>query len=322
MRIVRWLVTFVAVVCAVAGAFWVYRNPEKQALDDAARASAPGKFVALGAGRTHYDVAGPDTGRVAVLVHGFSVPSYIWDSTSKALGAAGYRVIRYDLFGRGYSDRPDASYDGAFYDAQLTDLLDSLRVTEPVDLFGLSFGGYVVAHYATTHAQRIRTLVMVDPASSSSRLPWFVTAPGLGAYLFQVVEVPGKAEGQSSDFLHPEKFPGWADKYRPQMRFRGFGRSLHRSAITMSTADYPGMYATIGKSGMPVLLVWGKQDPTVPFANSAIVQRGIPQLELFAVDSSGHLPHMEQAAAFNARVLAFLAAHPRAAAVPAGATKP
>jgi len=316
MRIVRRLVTFVAVAGVLAVVIWFARNPEKQSLDDAARAGAPGKFVALGSGRTHYQVAGPDTGRVAVLVHGFSVPSYIWDSTFKALGEAGYHVIRYDLFGRGFSDRPDAAYDGPFYDAQLSDLLDSLKVSEPVDLFGLSFGGYVVAHYATTHPQRIRTLTMVDPASSSASLPWFITAPALGAYLFQVLEVPGKAEGQSSDFLHPERFPGWADKYRPQMRYTGFGRSLLRSAITMSTADFPGMYATIGKSGMPVLLVWGKQDPTVPFANSAIVQRGIPQLEFFAVDSSGHLPHMEQTAAFNARVLAFLAAHPRAAAAP------
>jgi len=313
MRIVPRLVRLVVVVCALAGAFWIYRNPEKQVLDAAARRSATGKYAQLSAGRTHYRVAGPDSGRVAVLVHGFSVPSYIWDSTFKSLRDAGYHVISYDLFGRGFSDRPDAKYDGAFYDTQLNDLLDALKVTEPVDLFGLSFGGYVVAHYATTNPQRIRTLIMVDPASSRAVLPWYIRAPGLGAYLFQVLEVPGKAESQSSDFLHPERFPGWADKYRPQMRYKGFGRSLHRSAITLGTADFPGMYATIGKSGMPVLLVWGKQDPTVPFANSAIVQKGIPQLELFAVDSSGHLPQMEQTAAFNGRVLAFLAAHPRGA---------
>ncbi len=311
MYLVRLAARLVAIACALVVALYVYRNPEKGALDATARAAAPGSFAALSGGTTHYEAAGPDTGRVAVLVHGFSVPAYIWDSTFKALRDAGYRVIRYDLFGRGYSDRPNAAYDGAFYDRQLNDLLDALKVSEPVDLFGLSFGGYVVAHFATTHPERIRTLTMVDPSSTRAELPWFVTAPGLGAYLFQVVDLPGKAESQSSDFLHPERFPGWADKYRPQMRYKGFGRALYRSMLTLGSADFPGMYATVGTSGMPVLLVWGKQDPTVPFANSAIVQRGIPQLEFFAVDSSGHLPQMEQTAAFNARMLAFLAAHPR-----------
>jgi pimeloyl-ACP methyl ester carboxylesterase len=313
MYLFRAVLRVVAVCIALCAAVFVYRNPEKATLDASVRAGVPGKFVALGGGTTHYEVAGPDTGRVVVLVHGFSVPAYIWDSTFTALGRAGFRVIRYDLYGRGYSDRPDAAYDGAFYDAQLDDLLTTLKVTEPVDLFGLSFGGYVVAHYATTHRQRLRTLTMVDPSSKRAVLPWYLTTPGLGYFLFQVGRVPGMAEGQSSDFLHPELHPDWADKYRPQMRYRGFGRALYRSMLTLGAADFPGMYATIGKSGLPVLLVWGKQDPTVPFANSAIVQQGIPSLEFFAVDSSGHLPHIEQSAAFDARVLAFLAAHPRGA---------
>jgi hypothetical protein len=47
-------------------------NPEKVTLDATARSSAPGKFVTLSGGTTHYQVAGPETGQVVVLVHGFS----------------------------------------------------------------------------------------------------------------------------------------------------------------------------------------------------------------------------------------------------------
>ena len=238
---VRGILIAIAVLSAVAGGYYVYKNPERQTLDAEARAGAPGAFAALGGGTTRYEVAGPDTGRVAVLVHGFSVPAYIWDPTFTALSAAGYRVIRYDLFGRGLSDRPDAAYDGPFYDAQLDDLLGSLHVTGPVDLFGLSFGGYVVAHYAATHPQRIRTLTLVDPVTSRRVLPWYVKAPFIGPYLFQVSAVPPMADNQASDFLHPEQFPGWADRYRPQMRYRGFGRALRRSAITLVEQHRPDL---------------------------------------------------------------------------------
>src|SRR3954471_8601554 len=99
------------VVVLSAGGFWIARNPETRALDGAARREAPGKFVRLSDGVTHYQIDGPENGRVVVLAHGFSVPYYIWDSTAAALAGAGYRVIRYDTYGRGWSDRPDVVYN-------------------------------------------------------------------------------------------------------------------------------------------------------------------------------------------------------------------
>lgn len=291
----------------LAAGYYVYANPERATLDAAARAAAPGSFVTLGDGQTHYEIAGPDTGRVAVLVHGFSVPSYIWDSTFYALAAAGHRVVRYDLFGRGWSDRPDAAYDAAFYDAQLGGLLDSLQLTGPVDLFGLSFGGAVAAHFAAGHPSRVRTLVLVDPLTVGREVAGVIGVPVLGGYFWQVAAVPRMADGQTMDFLHPERFPGWAERYRAQTRYRGFGRSLRRSLLARGSTDFAETYARIARAGTPVLLVWGKQDVTLPISDAEHVTRAIPSTEFFAVDSAGHLPHLEQAAAFNARLFEFLA---------------
>ncbi len=100
------------------------------------RADASGAFVTLSDGVTHFEDTGPDNARVAVLGHGSSVPYYVWDSTTVALRNAGYRVIRYDLFGRCLSDRPDVEYDGALNDRQLSELLvwlqrGSKRVLDP-----------------------------------------------------------------------------------------------------------------------------------------------------------------------------------------------
>lgn len=313
MKALRASAIAILLAAASATAYYHYRHPEKLTLDAGARAaaSAPGAFVTLGDGVTHYEAAGPADGRVAVLVHGFSVPSYIWDPTFAALRDAGYRVIRYDLYGRGLSDRPDAAYDGAFYDKQLNDLLAALKVGGPVDLFGLSFGGYVTAHYASTHPQRVRTLNLVDPSNTAPTLTWQFTTPLLGPYLFQTGAVPGMAGNQSSDFLHPEQFPGWAERYRPQMQYHGFGRALYRSRLNLARADFDGIYAAIARAGTPVQLIWGKQDPVIPVAQSARIRSAMPSLAYVEIDQSGHLPQMEQAAIFNRQILAFLAAHPR-----------
>jgi pimeloyl-ACP methyl ester carboxylesterase len=282
------------------------KDPEHLVLDAAARAKAPGKFVGSSVGTTHYQVTGPDSGEVVVLVHGFSVPFYIWDSTFAALGQAGFRTIRYDLLGRGWSDRPDAAYDGAMYDAQLDELLDSLHVTAPIHLMGLSFGGFVTGHYAATHPARLRTLTMLDPVSSTGHLPRILSWPIAGSWYWQSTIVPTMAEGQPGDFLHPDRFPGWADRYRPQMAYRGFGRALLRSRLMLTHTNFDSLFAAAGRSRVPMLLVWGRQDPTVPFANSAVVLRNIPWAQFFPVDSSGHLPGMEQTALVNARLINFL----------------
>ena len=308
-RLLRIILIALVLVLAGAGGMYAWKNPEHATLNSAARAGVPGKFVGSSRGVTHYDVAGPDSGRTVLLVHGFSVPYYIWDSTFIALSAAGYRVIRYDLFGRGFSDRPDTPYDGALYDAQIDELLDSLRVTGPIDLVGLSFGGFVTAHYVANHAKRVRTLTLVDPQSSGRQVPSFLNIPVVGTWFWQTLNVPGMADGQSSDFLHPEHFPGWADLYRPQMQYKGFGRSLLRTVMMAKSVGFDTLYANVAKTGVPVMLVWGKQDQTVKFAMSEVVRKNIPNVEFVPVDSAGHLPHLEQAGIVNAKLKEFWGRH-------------
>lgn len=311
--------TVVMVISLVAIAFIVceVRNPEHLTLDDSMRAGAQGKFVTLSDGITHYDVSGPDSGRAVVLAHGASVPYYIWDSTAVALSAAGYRVIRYDRFGIGLSDRPDAAYDSTMFTRQVNELADSLGLAK-FDLMGLSFGGFVTAHYVASHANRVRTLTLLDPVSAANVYPWYFRMPVIGPWFMQTFLLPNAADGQPADFLHPEQFPGWADRFRPQTTFYGIGRAIRRQRLASAATDYDALYSAVGKSGIPVLLVWGKQDRVVPFANAEIVRRAIPSAEFLAVDSAGHLPAMEQSSLVHARMKAFLAAHGGGSGVAAG----
>lgn len=309
-RLLRILLAVIMLLLVGASIYGNVRNPETATLDDAARAGVPGRFIHLSPGVTHYDIAGPDSGRTVLLVHGFSVPYYIWDSTSAGLSAAGYRVIRFDTYGRGYSDRPDVQYDGALTDTQIAELLDSLGVSGPVDLVGLSWGGWITAHFTASHPDRVRTLTLIDPAAGRADLPTSLTLPIIGPWLWQTRVVPGLADGQFSDFLHPERYPTWADQYRPQTRYKGFGRALLRTQLAVNHTDLTDIYRPVGQLGTPVLLIWGRQDRTVPFDSSENLRAAMPQVEFAPIDSAGHVANIEQAQQVNARMIRFFEEHP------------
>ena len=279
-------------------------------IDDELRKSAPGQFVKTSMGFVHYQFAGPENGRVVVLVHGFSVPYYLWTGTFEMLADAGFRVLRYDLFGRGLSDRPDVTYDGELFDNQLVELLDALHISGKVDLAGASMGGPIIATFACRHSERIRTLAFFDPGYSHGQpVPARLKMPLWGEYLMTVDIAPALPQSQMADFDHPDRFPDWSDRYRPQMRFKGFRRALLSTIRNYIPTDWSKDYACVGKGTAPVLLVWGKDDRDVPFGTSREVRAAIPQAQFLEVDDAAHVPFLEHPEIVHPALVNFLRRH-------------
>ena len=101
MRLFRRTLAALLLACIGGWLAYVIIDPERRPIDAAARSDAPGRFVRLADGVTHYEVAGPDTARVVVLAVAFSVPAYLSDSLYQGLADSGFRVIRFDYYGRG-----------------------------------------------------------------------------------------------------------------------------------------------------------------------------------------------------------------------------
>jgi len=305
---------FVALVALAGVVLFVLlqrADTEFLVLDEEARELAPGLFVELSDGWTHYDVAGPESGQVVILVHGFSVPYYIWDTTFEALVAAGFRVIRFDLFGRGYSARPATDYDGALYERQVGDLIDALELDRPVDLIGLSMGGAVVMRFAANQSDLVRKVVLVDPmteASSPPRYPQWIGSP-----LIALTLIPVMAEGQLTDFQQPEKYPTWVEQYRVQMQYEGFRRAITSTIYSFAPEDHLSNYSQVQESGLPVKLIWGVQDQTLSIDGAKTVQ-SVLDVDFLAVDNAGHLPHIEQPGIVNPAIVEFLQGDSKAAA--------
>jgi len=273
------------------------------------RAELPGEFISLLDGITHYQLDGPVDGPQVVLVHGFSVPYFIWDPTFEALVKAGYRVLRYDLFGRGYSDRPFVRNDQELFNRQLVDLLDALNLPTVDALLGLSMGGVITASFTASHPERVRRIGLFDPAGFPAEYPFYIRLlilPILGEIIFSLIGEKLFRKLAGNDFYDPTHIELFVDQYMLQMQYKGFRRSLlstMRSGILESGLS---IYQAVGELDMPVLLVWGEQDHTVPFTNSQTLIEAVPQAEFHPIANSGHIPHYENAAEVNPFLLEFL----------------
>ena len=301
-----WILAILEIILVVV---YFFSDTEKRTLDSESRASLPGQFVTLSNGVVHYELGGPESGPVVVLVHGFSVPYYVWDPTFAALTGAGFRVLRYDLYGRGYSDRPDLAYNLDLFTGQLGELLSALGLRGPVSLVGLSFGGPIVAAYANEHPGQVRDLVLIDPqvAPVSSGEIFPLNLPGVGEYLMAVYMAPSMLpKSQPEDFYQPERFPDWEARYRDQMQYKGFKRAILSTIRHMVALDALAEYEQLGESGAPVLLLWGREDQTVSAADIETLRRAIPGVEFHPVDEAGHLPHYEQPGEVNPLLIDFL----------------
>jgi pimeloyl-ACP methyl ester carboxylesterase len=286
----------------------VYRG-ETRILDDEARRTAPGSFIGLPNGMVHYELKGPPDGRLVVLVHGFSVPYYIWDPTFSALVTAGSRVLRYDLFGRGYSDRPDLPYTMELFVRQLKDLLEALQVDLPIDLLGLSMGGPISAGFTDRYPERVRKLGLLDPAGFQSGRPVLyrlVSLPGLGEVLIGLLPKILLASNQPGDSYLPEKLPGYPGQFLPQMQYPGFKRAILSTLRVGPLGELTETYRRVAATRRPVLLIWGKQDKVVPFKLNEKARQIMPQAEFHAIDQAGHIAHYERAEVVNPLLIAFL----------------
>lgn len=302
----RWLLAAVALVAILLAPYLLIRE-EPLRLDDAARA-AGNRFVSLPAGQTHYEVTGPDDGPTVILVHGTTTPAFGWDRNVAALADAGLRVVRYDLYGRGLSDRPDTDYGLDLYVAQLRGLVDHVAPGRSVDLVGFSLGGMVVTDFAIRHPDLVRRVALIAPAGVGTDMPLvakLAAAPVLGEYLMRLVGTR-HLRPTRRDFAHPERHAGFDAAYFETIRFEGSRRAVLETVRDVPFNDYDDGFRRLGALDKPVALIWGRQDAVVPFDSSAGVRDLVRPSTFVPVDDAGHMVAYEQPGIVNAALIEFV----------------
>jgi pimeloyl-ACP methyl ester carboxylesterase len=102
----------------------------------------------------------PGRGGPLVCVHGLTANHTCWASLADALTPE-YRVIAYDLRGRGASDKPATGYSLDRHAEDLVGLLDHLGLKKAV-IVGHSLGGHIGVRFAVRFPARVARLVLVD----------------------------------------------------------------------------------------------------------------------------------------------------------------
>jgi len=292
----------------------LYRE-EKEELTPAVRQRSDGSFVALTDGITHYELGLPPPSlpraTPLVLVHGFSVPYFIWEPTFQALTQAGWPVVRYDLFGRGLSDRPRRRYDLNLFLRQLSGLLDALG-WQRVDLIGLSMGGAIAAGFSVRAPQRVRKLVLIDPIGVCPMpLPWMYRVallPGVGELLLGLFGAERMVRSAAADFFEARQVEMFQERYRQQMRYRGFMRAILSTVRSGMLNGFPEIYRALGRLALPLLLLWGREDRTLPLEQSRPLLDSVPHARLHVLEGCGHIPHYERPEVVNPLLIEFLSA--------------
>ncbi len=277
---------------------------------DLARAREQGRgFAELKEGFVHYELSGPEDGTLIVLVHGMATPMFIWDRLVPALVGEGFRVLRYDQYGRGLSARPRLDYDQDLYDGQLVDLLEHLELRGEFLVAGLSMGGLIAAEFAGRHPGRVRGVCLVAPAGLGVELPWSVhllRLPWIGDWVMQLVGKRVLLGAIPKNFHRSERFPEFRDLFRKQLEYAGFFGALVSGLRRMPVSTAPETYHRLASLGKPILAIWGRQDRVTPLENSDALKSWCPTVELEIIEDAGHVVVYEQAESVAAAMIPWL----------------
>jgi pimeloyl-ACP methyl ester carboxylesterase len=259
-----------------------------------------------------------------VLLHGKNFYGAYWESTIRALAAAGHRVIVPDQIGFGKSSKPELAYSFDLLARNTAQLLDSLGVSK-FAIVGHSMGGMLAVRMARTYPARVSQLVLENPI-------------GLEDYRFKVppqtTERAYQNELANTDstniraFLR-RYFVTWKPEYERLVEVRSrltlggeWPRWAKSSALTYQMIYQQPVRHEFSLLRVPTLLVIGQSDRTVvgrdqidaetaktmgqyPALGRAAA-RDIAGSKLVELPNVGHIPHLEAPQKFHAALLDFL----------------
>ena len=240
---------------------------------------------------------------VVLLLHGFGGDLDNWMFNLDSL-AEKHRVLALDLPGHGQSVKTNV--DPSLYGMAtfVSKFLDVLSVSS-VHVVGHSMGGAIAMQLASDSPETVKSLGLIcsaglGPDINSDYLRGFVEAQSqqeLKLVLQQLFADESLVNLQLVNDLLNYK------------RIDGVEATLNALSETLiSAGEHTFLTDNIVASGIPVLVIWGKQDRIIPVShaqNYSAAGGSCVEVEIF--DSAGHMVQMEKAHDVNRSLLNFLA---------------
>jgi len=275
------------------------------------RETSANKFhTLLSQGEVYVVVDGQSNGRNVVFVHGFSVPSFIWDRTAPALVDAGFFTIRYDLYGRGFSARPNSNHSSELYIGQLSELIAKLGLKGPVDLIGLSMGGIIATEFTVMHPEIVGNLVLIDPVgfidilSETDRMR---IKPGYGDRWWCDNGKEWLINNLENDLYDVESsLSDYRRKFLIQFEQPGIIQALLRGLRAGMLDSRAEIYSQLNELEKKILIIWGENDKVIDVSGLEVAKSLIRNLEYHVIPKASHIPQYERYEEVNPLIIDFL----------------
>lgn len=234
---------------------------------------AAGKFAKLSRGKTHYRWFGGARGPVAVCIHGLTTPSQVWEPLARELVDLGYRVLVYDLYGRGFSDNVSGLQTAEFFVEQLKELVDDQGLDGELTLFGYSMGGSIATAFTARHSHLVQRMVLIAPAGIGYKeddvLRRVLRLSVLGTWLHALIEPV-----RMRRVIALEDTEG--RQQLAEIRASQLGRSGYFPAIVSSRRGIlrdvqEAEHRQISRLDIPVFAFWGKDDQVIPIRSLGLL---------------------------------------------------
>lgn len=298
---------FFLLIVIISILIYNYYNEDTTELE-IAQENSNDEYLELELGKMRYKVYGNENQNTVVLIHGFNGFMECWNPNIKSLVDAGYKVVLYDLWGRGLSDRPRIDLKIEIFRKQLNDLIEFVNPNQ-VSLIGSSFGCVIASDYTLNYPEKVKKLIFVGPAgwpSEENKPSSLINAPILSNIIFhffgQKILKP-KVE----NYLYDKKNNHWAIGYwEKYANYPGYSRSALSTLQNSPVIDYLNGWKEIGKQEKSILFIWGENDISFPFFNTKKAKKLIPNSKIIGIENSAHWVNIEKSELVSNRILSYL----------------
>ena len=277
-------------LAVLIGLIVLYQAGNRETLSAAQFRADSGYLEAqLGDGVTAYQISGPETGPVVIVIHGGTLGSLAYQAYVPPLVKAGYRVVVYDQYGRGFSDRPKAAPTIDLMRHQLRELMDYLQIKQ-ANLFGVSFGGAILARFGAMHPERVSALayqVPVIEGASVGLTGKLVAMPIIGQLLSRYVAIPSIIARGESFGTQTEEARRVVAHFTEQFNVQGTERMMRDLLLSDALSSRMGDHVTLGALGLPAQFVYATDDPEIKAAQveAALAHYAAPEVHRY---TGGH----------------------------------
>ncbi|VUD69879.1 Haloalkane dehalogenase [Methylobacterium symbioticum] len=258
------------------------------------------RTVAVDGLSVFYREAGPRDAPTLLLLHGFPSSSRMYEPLLRRLAGA-YHLVAPDFIGFGHSDAPNPRSFAYTFD-RLADIVEAFTRVLGLSRYSLylqDYGGPVGFRLALAHPERVPAIIVqnavahedgLGPLWDTRRAFWADRPAHEAALRENILSLAATRQrhvGRDPDIAayDPDL---WTDEFAFLCRP---GQDAIQTDLfydyRTNVARYPAWQSWLRSRQPPLLVVWGRYDPSFETAEAEAYRRDVPDAEVHVLDA-GH----------------------------------